>query len=116
MNQTYRIQNWAEGYFSIEDGAVSLNVANDTIALNAIAESLESRHLDWPVVVRFPQILRAESDRFYDAFTVAFKKSASEKLDYQAIYPIKVNQHRSVVETLLDANPKQGLNVAVNQS
>jgi arginine decarboxylase len=102
--QSYGIARWGAGYFEIGSGGrlvvrprPSSPVAVD---LYEVAQEVRGAGLSWPVLVRFTDILR---DRVA-ALRAAFARACAE-LDYAgpytAVYPIKVNQQRSVVEQIL---------------
>ena len=55
-----------------------------------------------PVLLRFDGILRSRLEAIYAAFESA-KKEFAYRAGYQLCYPIKVNQQRHVVESILEA-------------
>ncbi|MGM0564744.1 MAG: biosynthetic arginine decarboxylase [Pseudomonadota bacterium] len=103
----YRIDQWSEGYFSINENG-SLTHAASGRPLAEVAKHLEERGLELPVLVRFNDILRDRLARLNGAFVSALE---NRKLDsgYLAVYPIKVNQQASVVQTLIEADTPLGL-------
>ncbi|MDD5460888.1 MAG: biosynthetic arginine decarboxylase [Methylococcales bacterium] len=102
--QTYAIENWGNGYFSINaDGHVSVKPCSDKaieLDLFEIAQSLNDKNLSLPVLVRFTDILKDRVKRL----SCAFQKACANN-DYQGkytpVYPIKVNQQRQVVEGII---------------
>ncbi len=104
--QTYGVNSWGEGYFSVNSkGNVSVKPCADKateVDLFEIAESLNDKALSLPVLVRFTDILK---DRVRQ-LNAAFQKACINN-DYQGhytpVYPIKVNQQRKVVEGILGA-------------
>jgi len=105
--QTYAIDNWGQGYFSINaDGHVSVKPSSDkdvVLDLYEIAQSLNDKKLSLPVLVRFTDILKDRVTQLSSAFQKACLSN-----DYQGrytpVYPIKVNQQRKVVEGILAAD------------
>ncbi|GAB6140664.1 arginine decarboxylase [Methylosoma difficile] len=105
--QLYAIENWGDGYFSInENGHVCVKPSHDqaaTLDLFEIAESLKDKQLSLPVLVRFTDILKDRVNRLDKAF-----QKACTNIGYQGrytpVYPIKVNQQRQVVEGILAAD------------
>jgi arginine decarboxylase len=99
----YNIPQWSEGYVDVNTaGHVTVQpFANGpAVDLAALAQALPKEGLDLPVLVRFTDILR---DRV-DALTSAFSKVIAEyeyRGQYTAVYPIKVNQQKSVVEAII---------------
>ena len=102
--QTYAINFWGEGYFSINSkGNVSVRPDSnlDTeLDLFEIAQSLEEKQLSYPVLVRFTDILQDRVKRLNQAFQKACA-SHNYQGKYTPIYPIKVNQQGKVVEGIL---------------
>lgn len=105
--QTYAIENWGDGYFSINSsGHVCVKPSSDKdieLDLYEIAQSLNDKDLSLPVLVRFTDILKDRVKRLSSAF-----QKACGINDYQGkytpVYPIKVNQQRQVVEGILAAD------------
>jgi arginine decarboxylase len=104
--ELYNIANWNGGYFHINDrGRVCLRVPglpdHPGVDLFELARSLrESGQSSWPVLIRFQDILSDRVRRLRGAFDRAREETGFEGA-YTAVYPIKVNQQRSVVERIL---------------
>ena len=100
----YNVNAWGKGYFSIND-AGHVIVRPDTqagtqdkdIDLFEVVEGLRARDLTTPVVVRFSDILAHRLKHLHAAFQQAITEN-DYKNRYTAVYPIKVNQQRLVVE------------------
>lgn len=105
--QTYSINFWGEGYFSINDhGHVSVKPNADSpteLDLFEIVQSLGARKLSLPVLVRFTDILKDRVKRLNDAFAKACDNNRYQGR-YTPVYPIKVNQQGKVVEGILEAD------------
>ena len=101
----YNIPQWGEGYFGVgPDGHLRVRPYRDRspveIDLYELAQRLPREGLELPVLVRFTDILH---DRV-DALTGAFAEVIAEydyRGAYTAVYPIKVNQQRDVVEAIV---------------
>jgi len=102
-NELYNITGWGNGYFGINDKGniyVAPRQNGRQIDLKEIIDELMLKDVEMPVLLRFPDIL---DDRI-EMLMKSFQKSATEynfKGNYYAIYPIKVNQSRPVVEEIL---------------
>lgn len=105
--QTYAIDNWGQGYFSINaDGHVSVKPCSDkdvVLDLYEIAQSLNDKQLSLPVLVRFTDILKDRVSQLSRAFEKACINNDYNG-SYTPVYPIKVNQQRKVVEGILAAD------------
>ncbi len=101
----YNIAHWGGGYFDIDDAGWVVarpdrNPAGPGIELHALARELGAAGLRLPVLVRFGDILRNRVDTLCNAFAAAME-AENYRGSFTAVYPIKVNQHRSVVEQIL---------------
>jgi arginine decarboxylase len=102
--QTYGIARWGEGYFGINAaGHATVCPRPDSgqeLDLFQLARKLTAGGLRLPVLVRFNDVLRDRVRSLCSAF-----HAAAAALDYgggyRAVYPIKVNQQRSVVEQVV---------------
>jgi arginine decarboxylase len=97
----YNVAAWGKGYFSINaSGHVVVRpdtTAQHEIDLLEVVEGLKARDLTTPVVVRFSDILAHRLRRLHEAFAQAIAENDYHN-QYVAVYPIKVNQQRLVVE------------------
>ncbi len=97
----YQVPKWGQGYFSINSaGHVVVRpdgLAEHEIDLLEVVQGLRARDLTTPVVVRFSDILRHRLARLHKAFSQAIAEN-DYKNRYVAVFPIKVNQQRLVVE------------------
>jgi arginine decarboxylase len=103
-NQQYRVPHWGEGYFRVRsngDFVVQPNADDQApgIVLEEVIQAAGKRGLSLPLLMRFNDILKHRVESLHQAFNDAI--AASEyPASYHPIYPIKVNQQRSVVETI----------------
>ncbi len=112
----YNVAAWGKGYFSI-NAAGHVVVRPDTteereIDLYEVVEGLQARDLSTPVVVRFSDILAHRLKRLHDAFASAIAEN-DYKNRYSAVYPIKVNQQRLVVEEVYRYGREYGFGLEV---
>ncbi|MBS0580011.1 MAG: biosynthetic arginine decarboxylase [Proteobacteria bacterium] len=97
----YNVPAWGKGYFNVNaSGQVVVRPDTSTqheINLYEVVEGLKARDLTTPVVVRFSDILAHRLRRLHDVFAQAITEN-DYKNRYAAVFPIKVNQQRLVVE------------------
>jgi len=102
--QTYGVHRWGEGYFGINgEGHATVCPRPDQGAeldLYQLARDLTASGLRLPVLVRFNDILRHRVQSLCAAFDSA-GSALGYSGGYRAVYPIKVNQQRSVVEQIV---------------
>jgi arginine decarboxylase len=99
--ELYHVQAWGQGYFGVnESGHVVVRpeqVSGREIDLFEVVQGLKERELTTPVVVRFSGILAHRLRQLNDAFARAITENEYRN-KYAAVFPIKVNQQRLVVE------------------
>ncbi|HYC10283.1 MAG TPA: biosynthetic arginine decarboxylase, partial [Steroidobacteraceae bacterium] len=112
----YNVAAWGKGYFSVNAGG-HVVVRPDTterheIDLYEVVEGLKARDLTTPVVVRFSDILAHRLRRLHEAFAQAITEN-DYRNRYAAVYPIKVNQQRLVVEEVYRYGKEFGFGLEV---
>lgn len=115
MQQTYNIAYWGGGYYQVnEQGNITvcpnLDQPDAKIDLAALVEQVqeEQQHLRLPALFCFPQILQHRLRSINAAFERA-RRDYGYQGDYFLVYPIKVNQQRRVIETLVRSGEPLGL-------
>jgi len=114
--ELYNVPAWASGYFSI-NAAGHVVVRPDTSAAHEIdlfevVQGLQERDLSAPVVVRFSDILAHRLRHLHAAFSQAIAEN-DYRNRYTAVYPIKVNQQRLVVEEVFRYGKEFGFGLEV---
>ncbi|MBA2494616.1 MAG: biosynthetic arginine decarboxylase [Acidobacteria bacterium] len=102
--ETYGIENWGAGYFGVNrKGHLIVRAAegdNLTADVKEIIDDLGKRGINTPVLLRFPQLLFGQIRKLQKSF-----RNSIKEFDYNGghmcVYPMKVNQNRSVVEEYL---------------
>ncbi len=102
---TYNVAHWSDGYFDINSQGelVAFPDGDQTkaaISLTELTEQFKKQGLTLPVLVRFTDILQNRVDTMTSAFSSA-RNARAYQGQYTCVYPIKVNQQRSVVSKLL---------------
>lgn len=103
----YGVSRWGGGYFEIgENGNVQVTPVLDDksirIDFQALINEIREEGVQFPVVVRFHDVLRSQVASLNTNFRDIIK-DAEYRGEYQGVYPIKVNQMREVVEEIVDA-------------
>jgi arginine decarboxylase len=101
--ETFGINYWSNGYFSINDvGHVVSHPQGPeagTIDLKELVDEVVRRGIGLPLLIRFSDILKSRVVDLHGAFKRAMTEYGY-KGDYRGVYPIKVNQNRYVVEEI----------------
>jgi arginine decarboxylase len=100
-SELYQVNAWGKGYFCVNAAGhlvvrPDMNPARE-IDLYDVVQGLKERELTTPVVVRFSDILAHRLKHLHDAFAQAISENDYQNR-YTAVFPIKVNQQRLVVE------------------
>ena len=102
--ELYNVTNWGAPYFSINpDGNACVHPQGPegpTVDLKQLADELQRRGIQLPILVRFSDILRARVEALNEAFKTALREYGY-KGRYLGVYPINVNQQRHVVEEII---------------
>jgi arginine decarboxylase len=114
--ELYQVPAWSKGYFSI-NAAGHLVVRPDAVPgreidLHEVVQGLSARDLRTPVVVRFSDILAHRLRHLHDAFAQAIAEN-DYRNRYAAVFPIKVNQQRLVVEEVYRYGKAYGFGLEV---
>jgi arginine decarboxylase len=100
----YSIQHWGDGYFDINAaGNVTMQLPGQPGQIDLHALAMRVHHEDgmrFPLLVRFTNVLHDRVQRLQAAFAHAIQE-AGQNSRYTAVYPIKVNQQRSVIQEIL---------------
>jgi arginine decarboxylase len=102
--ETYGIENWGAGYFDVnrKGNLIVRPAEGDTRSadLKEIMEDLAGRGIGAPVLLRFPQLVAAQVRKLQRAFSRSIREFEYQGA-HMCVYPMKVNQQRSVVEEYL---------------
>ncbi|WP_148861500.1 biosynthetic arginine decarboxylase [Marinobacter fonticola] len=108
-HQVYNIAHWGDGYIDI-DAAGDVLIRPDRgqsgspINLPDLTRELLEQKIQLPVLVRFSDILHDRVNNLCNAFNKTAQDHGYQGR-YTAVYPIKVNQQRHVVEEITRAEP-----------
>ncbi len=101
---TWSIPHWGEGYFDVDaTGRIVVRprgAEGPAVVLPEVVAAAEKAGLKLPILVRFADVLGDRLGRLQSAFARAMAEYEYAG-GYTAVYPIKVNQHRSVAGELV---------------
>lgn len=102
--ECYGVDAWGRSLFDISPaGTLQVRPRGPgtlPIDLAELVDELVDRGIELPILVRFPDIVRARIARMARCFREA-SAMYTYKGDYRGVYPIKVNQQRHLVEALV---------------
>jgi arginine decarboxylase len=107
----YRVQLWGDNYFYVnEEGHLGVRpTLGDPIGIDIykIVQDLKSQRIEFPLLIRFQDLLRSRVTELHNAFKKAISESGYQNA-YVSVYPIKVNQLHEVVQEILEAGRPYG--------
>jgi arginine decarboxylase len=80
---------------------VPVPTPSGVIDMRELIDELTQRGIQLPILLRFSDILRARIELICGAFNGAIKEYGYQG-QYRGVYPIKVNQNRTVVEEIIE--------------
>ena len=103
----YGVSRWGGGYFRIGDNGnvqVTPDPSNTDMRIDfqSVINEIKQEGIQFPVVVRFHDVLRSQVANLNKVFINTIKE-ADYNGHYNGVYPVKVNQMREVVEEIVDA-------------
>ncbi|MFU8766925.1 MAG: biosynthetic arginine decarboxylase [Candidatus Methanoperedens sp.] len=105
----YGIERWGSGYFSYNrKGNLIVTPTkshSNYIDLKKVVEYFEGKNVKFPILFRFPQILEGQIKEINGAFSSAISEYDYNN-SYQAVFPIKVNQRKEVLEEIVKSSKK----------
>ena len=114
--ELYGVDAWGAGYFDIDrSGQLIVRPRPyDTrfVSIKEVIDELAARGVRLPVLLRFPQVIHSQVELLHDAFAEAIGEFGY-KGAHIAVYPMKVNQRRRVVEAYLSAANDYGYGLEV---
>ncbi|HXX32739.1 MAG TPA: biosynthetic arginine decarboxylase, partial [Myxococcaceae bacterium] len=109
--ETYAVPAWGAGYFGINDkGHVIVHPGGPTapsMDLKELVDEVRRRGIHPPLLIRFTDVLKSRVVHLNECFRRAIAEHGYKGV-YQGVFPIKVNQHRYVVETIVAAGKPYG--------
>ncbi len=104
--EAYNIAQWGANFFAVnENGHVVVHPNGDTgraIDLKILVDEIQQRGIQLPLLVRFSDVLRTRVRDLCMSFQHAIEEYKYQSV-YRGVYPIKVNQQKHVVSTIVDA-------------
>ena len=105
-NRIYGVDNWGGGYFDVsEQGYLTVHPTKNPlmgVEIFTLVQILAQRKVKPPFLLRFPQILDTQIKELHEAFRNSIAEYNYEA-KHRGVFPMKVNQKRSVVERLMAA-------------
>ncbi|MDQ7043608.1 MAG: arginine decarboxylase, partial [Sulfurimonas sp.] len=121
---TYGLDIWSDDNFIIHQDEVLINYKSKPSLLE-ITNKIRSEDVRGPIILRFPHLIKKQINKLYNSFNASIKEN-NYKGDFQAVFPLKVNQFPFVVQAItnegrafsygLEAGSKAELILAMSKS
>src|SRR5262245_12904693 len=103
-SETYGVKYWGNNYFSINDAGNAVahpaGPEGGRIDLKELVDEVARRGIGLPLLIRFSDVLKSRIVELNETFRRAIAEYGY-KGQYKGVYPIKVNQHRYIVEEIV---------------
>jgi arginine decarboxylase len=96
--KNFGLDIWANKNFIIEDGELKLNY-KCMPSLFEITKQIRANDVKGPIILRFPHLVKRQIKTLYNYFEKAIKEN-EYKGNFQAVFPLKVNQFPAAVEAV----------------
>ncbi len=102
MNRNYGIDIWGDNNFIIKKSTINVNHKSQPSLLE-ITQKIRRDGYKGPVLLRFPHLIKKQVSTLYNEFNRAIKEFEYGG-DFQAVFPLKVNQFPNFVHSLMDVS------------
>lgn len=102
MQQSYGIDIWSENNFIIQGSTVNVNHKSRPSLLE-ITQTVRTKGYKGPLLLRFPHLIKKQIHTLYSEFNRA-KREFEYEGDFQAVFPLKVNQYPNFVNALMEVS------------
>jgi len=93
---------WGDGNFIIQDDTININHASKP-SLISITQEIREKGYKGPLLLRFPHLIEKQISTLFKTFEKT-KKDFKYKGDFQAVFPLKVNQFPNFVHALMEVS------------
>ncbi len=100
--KNFGLDIWGDENFIIQDDTINVNYASKP-SLLSITQEIREKGYRGPLLLRFPHLLEKQISTLFNAFEKA-KQEFNYKGNFQAVFPLKVNQFPNFVHALMDVS------------
>lgn len=102
--KNFALNIWGDDNFIIDADTVNINYASKPSLLQITQEIRQKGHKG-PLLLRFPHLIKKQISTLFYAFENA-KKEFNYKGNFQAVFPLKVNQFPNFINALMNVSAK----------
>ena len=100
--QDFGLGIWGDENFIIQNDTVNVNYGSKP-SLLSITQEIREKGYKGPLLLRFPHLIAKQISTLFDTFNNA-RKEFNYQGDFQAVFPLKVNQFPNFVHALVDVS------------
>lgn len=109
--ELYHLDRWGLGYFQIDEEGQIVACPNAhasrSIRITDVIRKYTAQGIDPPLLIRFPGIIQHRIGEINRVFSEAIQEFGYQGT-YRSLFPVKVNQHREVIQATVDAHKQLG--------
>ena len=98
----FGLEIWGDKNFIIKDDTININHASQP-SLLTITQEIREKGYKGPLLLRFPHLIKKQISTLFQTFEQA-KKEFNYKGEFQAVFPLKVNQFPNFIESLMEVS------------
>ena len=102
--ETYGIKVWSDDNYIINKDKLHVNYGSKPALLDIVTQ-IRSQGKKGPLILRFPHLIEKQIDALYNNFSRVYDE-LSYTGNFQAVFPLKVNQYPNFVQALLEKGKK----------
>ncbi|TVU29102.1 hypothetical protein EJB05_20651, partial [Eragrostis curvula] len=112
--ELYNVLGWGDPYFAVNaeghlcakpngrETEPGKEIDVHSVIVKALAATTnDKKKVQFPMILRFPDVLKHRIESLHSAFDSAIRNSGY-KSKYQGVFPIKVNQNKAVVQDMVE--------------
>ena len=100
--KNFGLDIWGDENFIIQNDTVNINHASKPSVLE-ITQEIREKGYKGPLLLRFPHLIEKQISTLFNTFEKA-KEEFNYKGNFQAVFPLKVNQFPNFVHALMDVS------------
>jgi len=100
--EQFGLHIWGDDNFIINHDTININHSSNPSLLQ-ITQEIREKGYKGPLLLRFPHLIKKQISTLFNTFEQA-KKEFDYKGNFQAVFPLKVNQFPNFVESLMEVS------------
>jgi len=100
--KSFGLDIWSDDNFIIKNDTININHASQPSLLH-ITQDIREKGYKGPLLLRFPHLIEKQISTLFNTFDSA-KKAFKYQGNFQAVFPLKVNQFPNFIESLMDVS------------